>query len=242
MVIKVFEEYETLSREAADEILTVIKQKPDAVLCLATGDTPTLAYSFLTSTILTERIDITGCTFIALDEWLGISPQTEGSCSFYLNYHLFEPLNVSPEQIHLFDALSTDPDLECARIDAVIRRKGKIDLMLVGVGINGHIGFNEPGVSANFYSHVVDLDPITQTVGQKYFARATRLSRGITLGLRHFFESHKVIMMASGSKKAEVIKLALEGSVSTSVPASAIQHHPDGIIMLDKEAARLLEK
>jgi 6-phosphogluconolactonase/glucosamine-6-phosphate isomerase/deaminase len=101
-------------------------------------------------------------TFVALDEWLRIPPRNEGSCSFYLNHHLFEPLNVLPEQIHLFDALSTDPDSERARIDAVIRRKGKIDLMVVGVGINGHIGFNEPGVPANLYSHGVDLDPITK--------------------------------------------------------------------------------
>jgi glucosamine-6-phosphate isomerase len=179
---------------------------------------------------------------VGLDEWLGIPPQNEGSCSFYLNHHLFKPLNLTPEQIHVFDALSADPESECARIDAIIRRKGKINLMLVGVGMNGHIGFNEPGVPADLYSHVVNLDPVTQAVGQKYFASTTTLSRGITLGLRHFFESRKAIMIANGSKKAEIVKLALEGPVSINVPASAIQHHSNAIVMLDEEAARSLGK
>lgn len=242
MLIKVFENYNALSEEAANEIVSVVKQKPDAVLCLATGDTPTLAYSLLRRRIVAEKIDISGCTFVGLDEWLEIPPQNEGSCSFYLHHHVFHPLNVKPDQIHLFDALSDDPHSECTRMDALIRQKGKIDLMLVGVGMNGHIGFNEPGVPTSLYSHVVNLDPVTQTVGQKYFTNTTRLTRGITLGLRHFFESRKAIMMANGIKKAEVVKLALEGPVSINLPASAVQHHSNAIILLDEEAARSLRK
>jgi 6-phosphogluconolactonase/glucosamine-6-phosphate isomerase/deaminase len=114
--------------------------------------------------------------------------------------------------------------------------------MLVGVGINGHIGFNEPGVPVNNYSHVVDLDDVTQSVGQKYFKQPVTLKKGITLGLKHLLLAKKAIMIANGIKKAEVIRKAVEEEINTNVPASIIRSHPHGIVMIDNEAASLLQK
>ncbi|MES1219892.1 MAG: 6-phosphogluconolactonase, partial [Bacteroidota bacterium] len=131
---------------------------------------------------------------------------------------------------------------ECKKMDEVIFEKGGIDLMIVGVGMNGHIGFNEPGVSFDNYSHVIDLDEMTITVGQKYFKGPVVLKQGITVGLKHLMQSKRVFMMANGAKKAEVIKTALEGEISNSFPASIMRTHPQGYVIIDEDAASLLEK
>jgi galactosamine-6-phosphate isomerase len=189
----------------------------------------------------TEKVDFSSVSFIALDEWVGIPPDNAGSCFFFLHNNVFKPLGIRAEQTHLFDALSKDLPSECAKMDSVIRKKGGIDLMLVGVGMNAHVGFNEPGVAADLKTHVVELDATTQLVGQKYFNQSTKLQFGITLGLVHFLSSRKALMLASGKKKAEVMRLTLEDPITTNVPASIIRKHPGGIVMLDEDAASLLK-
>lgn len=240
MSLQIFPDYSSLSLHVAETIVMHLKQEPESVLCLAAGDTPRLAYTQFVQAVRRERMDISKCTFVGLDEWIGIPPGNEGSCHYFLKNNLFQPLSISPDQVHLFNALTKDVRGECAKMDAVIRDKGGIDFMLVGVGMNGHIGFNEPGVSITHYSHVVDLDETTQSVGQKYFKESTKLLKGITLGLQHLLESRKVIVMASGGKKAGIMQKALEGPVTTAVPASIIRQHPHGFTMLDQDAAALL--
>jgi glucosamine-6-phosphate isomerase len=241
MTLSVFPDNETLSQEAAGYILAAVKANPKAVLCLAAGDTPTRAYALLAEKARPAKVDFSQCFFIGLDEWVGIPPDNEGSCHHYLRRNLFNPLNIEGKQMHLFNSMARDLQGECANMDRIIRDHGGIDLMLVGVGMNGHIGFNEPGVSMDAYAHVVDLDGTTQSVGQKYFRQSTKLHQGITLGLKHFLESRRGILMAGGIRKAEVIRKALKGPVTDRVPASCIQKHPNGIAMLDPEAAGLLE-
>ena len=239
MTTKILKDYATLSATAADEIIAAVKNNDAAVLCLAAGDTPKLAYALLAQKAKQESVSFTRCTFVGLDEWVGIAPENEGTCRHFLYRNLFEPLGIRPAQIHLFDGMAGDLQGECRKMDDLISAKKGIDLMLVGVGMNGHIGFNEPGTTDS-YSHVVDLDSTTQTVGQKYFAQATALRQGITLGLKHFLESGRAVLMAGGMKKAEVIRQALEGPVTPSMPASIIRRHPNGVAMLDKEAASRL--
>jgi galactosamine-6-phosphate isomerase len=241
MTTSVFSDYEALSNHVAEQILSAVEQNPDAVLCLAAGDTPTRAYALLVEKAKTLRVDFSRCSFIGLDEWVGIPPTNEGSCHYYLQKNLFLPLNISPAQIHLFDALAGDLQAECDKMNRTIGDAGGIDLMLVGVGMNGHIGFNEPGAPLDKYAHVVDLDTTTQSVGQKYFRQSTKLLQGITLGLKHFLESRRGILMASGIRKAKVISRALKGPVTAHMPASAIQKHPNGVAMLDAEAAGMLD-
>lgn len=240
--ISISKDYEELSQHTADEIITVIKNKPDAVICLASGETPRLSFNLLAQKAASHAIDVGRCTFIGLDEWVGISPENEGSCHYFLHHHVFQPLRVSTAQIHLFDALSEDLAQECRRMDAIIAAKGGIDLMLVGIGMNGHIGFNEPGVSPDHYAHVVDLDETTRTVGQKYFRHHTSLDQGITLGLKHLLEARIAIMIASGAKKADVIRKTLEEEITPSVPASIMRKHVNGIVILDEAAAADLVK
>lgn len=242
MEIEIFSDYHALSQAVAGTIMQLVKSKPDATLCLAAGDTPRLAYALLAEMAAADKTSFSKCTFVGLDEWVGIPPDNQGSCHFFLQTNLFGPLAIDPSRIHLFDSLTTDLDGECRKMDTLIRKEGGIDLMLVGVGMNGHIGFNEPGVSDKLFSHVIALDETTQTVGQKYFDESTTLKSGITLGLKHFMESKKAILVASGTRKADVIRRALEEPVSTALPASVIRKHERGVVMLDHDAATVLRQ
>ncbi len=240
MKLSVFSNYRLLSENASDKIIDLVKNKPTAVLCLASGDTPRLCYQLLVEKGIAANIDFSAITFIGLDEWVGIPPTNEGSCHYFFDNLLLKQLNFSPCNIHLFDGMSVNLKGECEKMDQLLKEKAGIDLMLVGVGMNGHIGFNEPGISFNNYSHLVELDNTTASVGQKYFKVPTTLKYGITIGLKHLLETPKVLMLASGFKKAPVIKNALEEEISEQMPASIIRTHPNSEVMLDEEAASLL--
>jgi glucosamine-6-phosphate isomerase len=165
-----------------------------------------------------------------------------GSCHYDFQERIFNPLNIPSSQYHLFNALATDLQVECDTMDKVIADKGGIDLMIVGIGMNGHIGFNEPGTKFELRSHVVQLDPITKSVGQKYFDQQMQLEKGITLGFEHLLQSKRVLLLANGASKAEVIKQAIEGPVNIDFPASVMQLHSNGAIMLDAAGASLLSE
>lgn len=240
MELKIYKDYQHLSEAASDLIIDTIKQNPHAVICLASGDTPRLTCRLFVEKVTDDDVDLSKVTFIGLDEWVGIPLENEGSCHYFFQHELFEQLTLQHSQIHLFDALSNDLANECARMDKIIHEKGGIDLMVVGIGMNGHIGFNEPGLSFDNYSHVIDLDETTVSVGQKYFSAAAILHKGITIGLKHLTESREVILLANGAKKAEVIKSTVEGEVTNAFPASIMQTHANGLVMVDEEAAGLL--
>ena len=240
MQLKIFKDYFSLSEVAANEIVDLIKKKPDAVVCMASGDTPRLTCKLFVEKTKTERVDLARMTFIGLDEWVGIPPENDGSCHYFFQNEIFKPLHFSPLQIHLFDAKSVNLEEECKRIDAIIFEKGGIDLMIVGIGMNGHIGFNEPGVSFDNYAHIINLDETTISVGQKYFKIPVVLRKGITLGLKHLKESKKVLLLANGTKKAGVVKKTVEEEITNDFPASIMQIHPNGFVMIDEEAAALL--
>lgn len=242
MQLFIFDDYESLSHRAADEIISLVKHKPDAVLCLAAGNTPVLTYKYLVQKARDENIDFSNCTFIGLDEWVGIPPDNEGSCAWFLRKNIFNNLNFLPSRIHLFDALAAHLQRECTAMDRVIVDSGGIDLMVVGIGMNGHIGFNEPDTSFDLYSHISQLDATTRLVGQKYFKEQTSLGLGLTLGLKHLLESKKVVLLANGRSKADIIQKALLGEISPAVPASIIRRHTESIIMIDKEVASHLKQ
>lgn len=241
MQLKIYRDYHELSAHAAATIVDLVSRKPNAVLCLAAGDTPRLTYEMVAKKAGVQKIDFSNATFIGLDEWVGIPPENEGSCHYFLYNNLFKPLQISREKIHLFNALADDLAAECKKLDQAVVKAGGIDLMLVGIGMNGHIGFNEPGVPFDLYSHVIDLDEKTQQVGQKYFRETMQLRKGITLGLKHFLEADTAILIANGIKKAGVMQKAINGPLTNELPASIIQKHGNGLVMVDEEAASLIK-
>jgi glucosamine-6-phosphate isomerase len=242
MRTEIYSNFNSLSEAVANKIIETVKNKPTAVLCFATGNTPVLTYRLLAQKTNNGSADFTQCTFIELDEWIGLSPETPGSCNHSLNKLLFNPMNIANEKMKLFDALAVDEEAECRKMSKTIEELGGIDLMLVGVGKNGHIGFNEPGTSFDISVHVSQLHAGTIEGGKKYFAGSTPPGKGFTLGLKNVLDARLLIAMANGTEKASVIQQAIEGSVTEDVPVSVVQKHVNGFMMLDEEAASLLKK
>jgi galactosamine-6-phosphate isomerase len=175
--------------------------------------------------------------FLGLDEWVGLNGADEGSCRWHLNRELFTPLQIKEDSICFFDGASENLDQECADTESYIQKQGGIEIAIVGLGMNGHIGMNEPNTPIISRSHVIDLDPITIEVGQKYFNKPQPLTRGITLGMATILDAKHLILVVSGSKKAAIVKQVLEGPISESIPASLLRNHPNCSIYLDEAAA-----
>ncbi len=237
MTTKIYPDYETLSRATADLIKDYITNKPASLVCIASGHTPVGVFQNLIRDVQSGKLDISKCVFLSLDEWVGIDPTDSGSCLSMLRRDFFEPLSVPDSQLEYFNVLTTDLEKECDRINNLIERQGSLDVMLVGVGTNGHIGMNEPGTSFTSYAHVGDLAEETKTVGQKYFSEKTMLTKGMTLGLRHLQEAKLPIVMASGEKKAAIMGKAFSQQPIEQIPLTIIHLISQGYVMLDKEAA-----
>lgn len=240
MQTRTFENSARLADAVSDEIISVLKEKPEALLCMASGHSPKMTCEFFTDKIKKESADGSQFRFVGLDEWVGILPSTPGSCYNDFKERLFEPLSIDSSRYHLFDGMSDNLEAECHKMDEYIKTIGVIDLMIVGIGINGHIGFNEPGCDFNALSHVATLEESTATVGQKYFQSPTKLDKGITIGFAHLRAAKKVILIASGNAKASIIHKAVKGPINNTVPASVMQELPNGLVMLDAEAAAQL--
>lgn len=240
MEVKVFPNNEMLSSFMADQLVDQLLKKPNALICFASGNSPKRTAELFVEKARQMSLDISKFSFVGLDEWVGVDTHTKGSCHHDFEEWIFAPLGIQPDQYHLFGAMSSDLEAECNTMDHYIAQKGGIDLMIVGIGMNGHIGFNEPGVDFGHLSHVVPLDEITATVGQQYFEKPMQLTHGITLGFNHLLNAKQVFLLANGSKKAEVVKRAIEGHVDVSFPASIMQQHSNGYILIDEPAASLL--
>ncbi len=230
-------DFDELSKVVAEYIIQYVNEKPNALLCFPSGESPTGVLRELVQAVQVGQVDVSECTFIGLDEWVGLDGTNEGSCRYYLQHNLFKPLSLSSEKVIVFNGKAADLDQECQRVNDFIQQHGPLDIMLVGIGLNGHIGLNEPGTSFDLYAHHAPLAEMTVTVGQKYFNQPTALTRGITLGLKHFQEAHVPILIAAGAKKAPIIAQSLEGEITNQVPASILQTLPKALVYLDRAAA-----
>jgi glucosamine-6-phosphate isomerase len=240
MKLQVYKDYEEMSRAAAGLIVNAVKQNPDALLCFPSGDTPTGVFNYLVKYAHAAEVDFSRCYFVGLDEWVGMGKDDEGSCTYSLYQSFFELLEIDPVRVFFFDARAADLDSSCMAMDNFIKEHGPLAVMMVGVGMNGHIGLNEPGTEFNLYAHHAPLAQTTIDVGQKYFKKTTRLEEGITLGLKHLREARIPLLIASGTKKSGIIVQALEGKVTEQLPASIFQTLPNGYVLLDSEAASQL--
>lgn len=237
MKLNIYTDKDALSKATADLIVEQIRKKTDSLLCFPSGESPTIILKYLVKYGLGGHVDFSQCRFVGLDEWIGMDENDEGSCKHYLSSNFFNPLKISQEKMIFFDGLAENPDEECKRIDKYIQENGPIDLMLVGLGMNGHIGLNEPGADFHSYAHIAELDPVTVKVAQKYFTKTTELSGGITLGLQHFSEAKTAILIVSGEKKADIVLKVLMEEISNQIPGTIIRSHENAFVFLDEEAA-----
>ena len=242
MELFVYDNYEMMSLEAAKKVMQFISSKKETVLCPASGDSPKGLYKELVAQILKTKLDISDLHFIGLDEWLGMNGNDEGSCRYHLDEQLFNLLKIEKNKISFFDGRAQFPKKECERIDNTILTLNGIDLAIVGLGMNGHVGMNEPGTSPSLHSHVAKIDPVTQEAGQKYFKEKKEISGGLTLGIANLMEARNLMLVVNGSKKAAILKQVLEEDISEKFPAGFLHNHPNFSVYADAEAASLLKK
>lgn len=233
---KVLKDYEEMSQHAAKKIIEQVNSKPESLVCLAAGGTPTGTLHYLVEAAKRQEVDFSRCHFVGLDEFVGLSREDEGSCHRYINEHFFEPLSISGDQIQFFNAKSEDLKGECDKTDSFIQKHGGIDVLLLGVGVNGHLALNEPYVSKDLNSHVIELDETTKRVGQKYFSQEVQLKKGITIGLKQILEAKTAIVIANGIVKREAIAALLKGTVDEKYPVSVLNLHDNCFVYVDQEA------
>jgi len=237
MKIFVSDTYENMSKKAAEEIIQMTESLEHPVICAASGDSPAGLYKEIVGRVKRKDLDVSNWLFVGLDEWAGMNGNDEGSCRYHLNHQLFQPLQVHDDKISFFDGRADDLQLECERIETFIRERGGIDVAILGLGTNGHVGMNEPGISRHKYSHVADLAETTKKAGQKYFKTQQMLTQGVTLGMASLIEARHIILVVSGKHKAEIVSKIIEDEISEQLPGTLLRNHPSYKIFLDEGAA-----
>ncbi len=223
--------------KTAEMIAGTVTDKPDALLCFPAGETSVGTFKHLIELNKTGQISFRRCKIVGLDEWAYLGKMKNENCFSFLKKNLFSHIDFSDENLCFFNGESDDLVHECLKTDKFIKENGPIDMILLGAGMNGHLGLNEPGTSFDLFSHIVSLDETTKIVGQKYFSGKVNLSKGVTLGMKHIMEAKTAILQLNGSRKAEVARRLIESEVSPEFPASVIKSHLNSYLLLDKEAA-----
>ena len=234
-------DYNDMSRKAANIISAQVILKPDSVLGLATGSSPVGTYDQLVKWYHKGDVDFSEVTTVNLDEYYGMAADNEQSYHYFMHSHFFDHVNVDPAHINLPDGTELDAERECARYDALLESLGDVDLQLLGIGRNGHIGFNEPGDRYAKGTHCVDLAPSTIEANKRFFASADEVPRrAYSMGIHTIMTAKKVLVVASGEDKAWAVRASCFGPVTPQVPGSILQLHNDAIIIADEAALSLV--
>lgn len=233
--------YDEMSKKAAEIVKKQIKEKPNTVLGLATGSTPLGMYKHLIEMYKRGEIDFSNVITFNLDEYIGLSPDHPQSYHYFMFHNFFNHINIKKENVHIPNGIAEDLEEECRKYEEEIEKAGGIDLQILGIGINGHIGFNEPDESIETKTHVVTLTEKTINANKRFFKSAEEVPRkAITMGLGSIMKAKKIVLLASGKNKAEAIKETIKGQLTTKVPATVLALHHDVTIIIDKEAASLI--
>src|SRR5258708_823780 len=236
--VTVFKDERTLARSLATQIAVTLNETPGLVLGLPTGRTPVRLYHDLG----TLHADFSRATTFNLDEFVGIGPDHPGSYRAFMAHHLFSRVNVAPDRIHVLNGAAPDPDGECGRYEQAVAEAGGIGLQLLGIGTNGHIGFNEPARELAARTHRVVLKESTRRSNAALFGGDLSLvpREGLSMGMATILQARRIVLMATGKSKARSVELAVRGPITTKLPASFLQLHPAVELMLDEAAAGLL--
>lgn len=230
------ENYEKLSSKAANIIASQVILKPDCVLGLATGSSPLGTYACLAEKYENGEIDFSEVTSVNLDEYVGLTGDNEQSYRYFMNTNLFSKINIKMEKTFVPDGCAVDLEKEGEEYDARIKALGGIDVQLLGIGLDGHIGFNEPDEFFTKETHVVKLDPSTIEANARFFESEADVPReAITMGMMSIMQAKKVLLIANGKNKEEILKKAFFGPITPQVPASILQLHPDVTVIYSEK-------
>lgn len=243
MRIYVADDYKEMSRKAANIISAQVIMKPKCVLGLATGSTPIGTYDQLVEWYEKGDLDFKEITTVNLDEYKGLERNNDQSYYYFMNRHFFSRVNIPYENTHLPNGMETDIEKECIRYEKLIESVGGVDLQLLGLGHNGHIGFNEPCDVFEKDTHCVELQESTIEANKRFFESIDDVPRkAYTMGIGTIMRAKKILVVVNGKDKAEIVKKAFSGPVTPKVPASVLQLHPDVTVVGDKEALSLIHK
>lgn len=241
MVICKATDYKELSRKAANIIAAQIIMKPNCVLGLATGSSPVGTYEELIERHKQGDLDFSTVTSVNLDEYKGLDPENDQSYRYFMNTNLFNHVNIDKAHTFVPNGLEPDSDKACKEYDAIVKSVGGIDLQLLGLGHNGHIGFNEPADTFTLGTNCVDLAPSTIDANKRFFESEADVPRqAYTMGIGTIMGAKKIVVVVSGADKAEILNKVVNGPITPQVPASILQLHPDVTIVCDAAAASLL--
>ena len=240
MEYRIFESTDELALACADIFTALLNEKPNAVLGLATGASPVKTYKELIRRYEAGEISFAGVTTFNLDEYCDLPKDDKNSYYTFMHKNLFDHVDIKEENTHLMDGNAEDPEAEAAAFDAMIEQAGGVDIQLLGVGRNGHIGFNEPADHFTEGSFKVKLNDSTIEANSIYFDENPMPRYALTMGIGTIMKAGKIVLIATGKKKAEAIRNAVKGEVTPRCPVSVLQNHPDALLLLDREAASLL--
>ena len=226
-----------MSRKAANIISAQIILKPDSVLGLATGSSPIGTYKQLIDWYNKGDLDFAQITAVNLDEYQGLSPENDQSYAYFMQEHLFKHVNIDPTNCFIEDGLAEDPQAECIRYNELIRGLGGIDLQLLGIGPNAHIGFNEPGEALEKDTHLVKLTEKTIQANSRFFASEDEVPKyAFTMGIKAIMQARCIVLVANGENKADALYKCICGTISSEAPASLLQLHNNVFIVADEAA------
>ena len=242
MVIYKAKDYQDMSRKAANIISAQIIMKPNCVLGLATGSTPIGTYAQLVEWYNKGDLDFSEVTTVNLDEYKGLPRTNDQSYYYFMHQHLFDRVNIDPERTNVPNGMEPDAEKECGRYEELIRSLGGVDLQLLGLGHNGHIGFNEPGEAFEKETHCVDLTESTIEANKRFFASADDVPKqAYTMGIKTIMQAKKILIVVNGENKADIVERAFFGPVTPEVPASILQLHNDVTLVGDEAALAKIE-
>ncbi|MCL1797414.1 MAG: glucosamine-6-phosphate deaminase [Eggerthellaceae bacterium] len=241
MEIIVAKDYAEMSRKAADVIAACLKENPATRLGLATGSTPEGLYACLVKDYQAGLLDFSQASSFNLDEYRGLAHDHDQSYHYFMKKNLFDAVNIDPANTAVPDGANPDAQAACDEYEAAIEAAGGVDIQLLGMGHNGHIGFNEPADEFPKQTHCVDLTESTISANSRLFDSAEEVPRqAYTMGIGTIMKAKKILVVANGTAKAAIVRDAFTGAVTPSVPASILQFHPDVTVVLDADAASLL--
>ena len=230
-------DYKDMSRKAANIISAQVIMKPNCVLGLATGSTPIGTYDQLVEWYNKGDLDFSEVTTVNLDEYKGLPRTNDQSYYYFMHQHLFDRVNIDPERTNVPNGMEPDAEKECGRYEELIRSLGGVDLQLLGLGHNGHIGFNEPGEAFEKETHCVDLTESTIEANKRFFASADDVPKqAYTMGIKTIMQAKKILIVVNGENKAVIVERAFFGPVTPEVPASILQLHNDVTLVGDEAA------